>query len=317
MSNNDFETNILDDAARAGWLYYVGGKTQDEIAKTLGVSRQRAQRLVSRAVAEKLVRVRLEHPISDILSLEAELSSRFGLKHVRVAPDIGVDGNLGSVAPFAARVVERMLASDEPLTIGFGTGRALRATIEAMSSMTCDHHKLVSLIGNIAPDGTASFYDVIMRIADIVHAPHYPLPAPVVADTSDERDLFMKLKPVKQVLDLASKADAYFVGIGQLDETAPILLDGFISKQEWSELQTLGVVGEIAGSIFNAAGEYVDAKFTNRMTNVRVQASEDNFTIAIASGSRKVPAIRAALNGKLINGLITDEPTATALLSHF
>ena len=49
------EPTLLDEAARAGWLYYVGGMTQDQIANELGVSRQRAQRLVSRAMAEGLV----------------------------------------------------------------------------------------------------------------------------------------------------------------------------------------------------------------------------------------------------------------------
>ena len=38
------ESARLDDAARAGWLYYVAGNTQDEIARKLGVSRQTAQR---------------------------------------------------------------------------------------------------------------------------------------------------------------------------------------------------------------------------------------------------------------------------------
>ena len=42
----------LDDAARAGWLYYVAGNTQDEIARKLGVSRQSAQRLVAMAVSD-------------------------------------------------------------------------------------------------------------------------------------------------------------------------------------------------------------------------------------------------------------------------
>jgi DNA-binding transcriptional regulator LsrR (DeoR family) len=55
-SASDQETSRLDDAARAGWLYYVAGNTQDEIARKLGVSRQSAQRLVSLAVSEKLSR---------------------------------------------------------------------------------------------------------------------------------------------------------------------------------------------------------------------------------------------------------------------
>ena len=56
----------LDDAARAGWLYYVAGNTQDEIAHKLGVSRQTAQRLVAMAVSERLVKVRLDHPIGRV-----------------------------------------------------------------------------------------------------------------------------------------------------------------------------------------------------------------------------------------------------------
>ncbi len=42
----DHESNHFDDAARAAWLYYVAGNTQDEIARKLGVSRQSVQRFV-------------------------------------------------------------------------------------------------------------------------------------------------------------------------------------------------------------------------------------------------------------------------------
>ena len=42
----DTGSNRLDDAARAGWLYYVAGNTQDQIAAKLGISRQSAQRLL-------------------------------------------------------------------------------------------------------------------------------------------------------------------------------------------------------------------------------------------------------------------------------
>ena len=62
-----------DDAARAGWLSYVGGLTQDQIAAELGISRQRAQRLVSRAMAEGLIHVRLNHRIGACLELEQAL----------------------------------------------------------------------------------------------------------------------------------------------------------------------------------------------------------------------------------------------------
>src|SRR5439155_19538063 len=66
---SDSESNRIEDAARAGWLYYIAGNTQDEIASKLGVSRQTAQRLVSLAVSRRLIKVRLDHPIAECLRL--------------------------------------------------------------------------------------------------------------------------------------------------------------------------------------------------------------------------------------------------------
>ncbi len=67
------DTTRLDDAARAGWLYYVAGNTQDEIARKLGVSRQSAQRLVAMAVSERLVKGRLDPPIGRCMDLAGVL----------------------------------------------------------------------------------------------------------------------------------------------------------------------------------------------------------------------------------------------------
>ena len=63
MDMPDRATKRLDDAARAAWLYYIAGKTQDEVAGILGVSRQSAQRMVSLAMSSGLVKVRIDHPI--------------------------------------------------------------------------------------------------------------------------------------------------------------------------------------------------------------------------------------------------------------
>jgi DNA-binding transcriptional regulator LsrR (DeoR family) len=63
------EKSRLDVAARAGWLYFVAGNTQDEIAQKLNVSRPTAQRLVSLALSERLITFRLEHPIAACMEL--------------------------------------------------------------------------------------------------------------------------------------------------------------------------------------------------------------------------------------------------------
>ena len=316
LTRPDGDATPLDDAARAGWLYYVGGLTQDQIAQELGVSRQRAQRLVSRAMAERLIRVRLEHQVSGCLDLETRLRDRFGLTLARVALSLppGADP-VASLAPTAAAEMERILARPDPLTIALGTGRTLRAAVEALGPMEAEQHKIVSLIGNIAPDGSASYYDVIIRIADKVRAPHYPMPIPVFAETLRDREQFLALKPVQRVADLGAAADVTFVGVGQMTDSAPLLKDGFVTAAELDDMQRRGAVGEIAGRAYDSAGCYLTQGLNARVCAVRVQVGPGRLVVGIAAGPDKVAAIAAALKGNIINGLITDERSAQALVS--
>ncbi|TQM89660.1 sugar-binding transcriptional regulator [Roseinatronobacter monicus] len=304
-----------DEAARAGWLYYVGRMTQDQIADTLGISRQRAQRLVTRAVSAGLVHVRLEHRLSSCLRLEAELTRRFGLKLCRVAPSLAPDADpVPSIAVTAATELEHILQRSEPLVVALGTGRAMRATVDELTSINCPQHKLVSLSGNIAPDGLASLNEVIMRIAGRIRAAIYPMPVPVIAASVAERDGFHALAPVQNVLTLARNANVTFLGIGQMDNDAALFTDGFISRAELSELQAHGAAGELAGWVYDGQGRYLTNGTNTRVAGAEVGIREDNLVVAVAGGRPKQTAILGALRGRLINGIVTDEDTAERVL---
>src|SRR5580704_19424879 len=122
---SDRESSRLDDAARAGWLYFIAGHTQDEIAKSLRVSRATAQRLVSLCLAERLITFRLEHPITQCMELAARLKDAFGLRHCEVAPsDPASPTAVAGVAERAANLLEATLRSEKPMIVGIGTGRA-------------------------------------------------------------------------------------------------------------------------------------------------------------------------------------------------
>ena len=314
--SRDSDPSPQDEAARAGWLSYVGGLTQDQIAAELGISRQRAQRLVSRAREEGLIHVRLHHRIGACLDLETALKDRFGLQRARVMPSLGQGADpVRAIAPAAAAELERFLNMETPLTIALGTGRALRGMVDAMEAMDAPRHRLVSLIGNIAPDGSASFFDVVMRLADKVQAPHYPMPVPVISPTPEENAAFHALGPIRKVVELAQTADVVFVGVGQMSDDAPLLKDGFVTRSELDEMQAAGATGEVAGWVFDSEGEYLDVGTNRRTGGVRVAPGLDRPSVGIAAAASKVPAIRAALKARIINGLVTDEPTAAALLS--
>jgi DNA-binding transcriptional regulator LsrR (DeoR family) len=306
----------LDDAARAGWLYYVAGNTQEEIASKMGISRQSAQRLVSLSVSEGLIKVRLDHPIGRCLDLAERLKARYGLAQCEVVPsDPAATSSTLGLAEAGAAEIERWLKRPDPIIMAIGTGRTLKSAIEQLQPMECPHHKVVSLTGNIAPDGSAAFYNVIFNVADVVKARSFPMPLPVFASSAQEREMLHAQPMIAATLDLAAKAGITFVGVGHLDDDAPLVLDGFIDKAEQGELTRSGAVGEICGWAYDAEGRLVDGPTNARVASAPIPPRETGLVIAMAMGRRKASAIRAALKGGLANGLITDESTAELLLA--
>lgn len=314
-SRQDTGSRRLDDAARAGWLYYVAGNNQEEIAQKLGVSRQTAQRLVSLSVSEGLIKVRLDHPIARCLELGAALKLRYALDFVEVVPsDPDSQSTTTGIAEAAATEIERRLRSPEPIVMAIGTGRTLKAAIEQLIPMECPQHKIVSLTGSIAPDGSAAYYNVIFTMANLVKARSFPMPLPVIASSAKERELLLQQPMIKETVALAARADVTFVGIGDLGPDAPLYLDGFITKAELAALQKAGAVGEIVGWAYDAEGKLIEGLTNERVVSAALPSRERGLVVALAKGDKKLPGIRAALNRRLVNGLITDELTADKLL---
>ena len=306
----------LDDAARAGWLYYVAGRTQDEIASAMGISRQSAQRLVSLAVAERLIKVRLDHPIAECLELGEALRKKFGLVHVDIVPgDPGSTSTTIGIAEAGAAEIERWLKKSEPIVLAVGTGRTLKAAIDQLPTMECPQHRIMSLTGNIGPDGSAAYYNVIFSMADAVKARHYPMPLPVLVSSAEERDLLHRQSLVQSTLQLGRQADVAFVGIGELGADAPLCLDGFLDPEEMARLMEEGAAGEICGWMFDRNGKLLEGSINERVASVPLPPRDTTTVIGLAKGKRKYTALLAALRGRMINGVITDEATARYLLS--
>ncbi len=306
----------LEAAARAGWLYYVAGENQDRIATILGVSRPSAQRLVALAVSAGLVRVRIEHPLARCLDLAHALKARFKLEFCEVAPTdpLSESTTLGVAQPIADQI-EKRLRAEAPAVIGIGTGRTLKAAAELLPRFDCPQHKVVSLTGAIGPDGSAAYYNVIFILADRLSAPAFPLPVPVVASSAEERDLLHRQPTIRTTLDLATRLDAAFVGVGEFDERAPLYVDGFISAAERAAMQAAGAVGELVGWAYDKDGEILKTGSNARVAGAPLPKPEPNrLVIGCAMGPRKIAAVRAAAKGGLVNGLIVDEAMAEALL---
>jgi DNA-binding transcriptional regulator LsrR (DeoR family) len=315
MAAPENEKARLDDAARAGWLYFIAGHTQDEIAKMLQVSRASAQRLVSLCLAERLITFRLEHPIAACMELASTLKGQFDLVHCEVVPtDPASPQSTAGIAERCANLLDSTLRSETPVIVALGTGRAVRAAVERVTPIDRPNHQIVSLVGNISADGSASFFDTVGRLADRTGARHYPMPLPFLMSTEDERNRMVRIEPIAKIKAIAAKADLRLIGIGQMDQKAQVHVDGFVTREELFEMMRLGAVGEVTGWAYDAKGQLIKSGTNKRLTSIPPQVPAKTTTIAAAIGKVKVPAISAALVGRLINGLITDESTARSIL---
>ncbi len=322
----DAQAARLDQAARAAWLSYIGGRTQDEIAAVLGLSRQAVQRLIALAVSEKLIKFRLDHPIAACIELADALSARFGLIACEVVPQDGRDpDSLNSVAVAAAATLERWLGQRAPQILGIGTGRTLRAVAAELAPMAAPQHKVLSLCGTSAVDGRAGLLEPVIRVAERTGAQCYPMPAPVIAASVEECRLLRSQLPWRTLASLLAQARCVMVGFGQIGWRCPLHADGYITDRELTEIIEAGGVGEIAGWAFDAAGRPIVTSVNERINGLSIGglspdreaavAPPGRATIGVGGGPRKRAAITAALRGRLVNCLITDEMSARDLLN--
>jgi len=305
-----------DDAARAAWLYFVAGRTQDEIAAQLDVSRQAAQRLVALAISEKLIKFRLDHPIAACMEKGARLAELYGLDFCDVAPsDPRTPGAVAGVAAAVALRLERMLSAKTPTVVFVGTGRTMRAAVEELDRLDRPQHKIGSLVGSMAADGHASPYDVTMRLADKVGAQRFPMLAPVLTETFKDRKALQELRAFEVLAELREQARASFVGVSEVAWNAPIHSDGFMSDADIQALLAQGAVGEITGWSFDAEGRILGGPVHDRVASLPLECPPRRMTVVAGCGMAKVRPLKAALKGGLATALVTDEATAEALLS--
>jgi DNA-binding transcriptional regulator LsrR (DeoR family) len=107
------------------------------------------------------------------------------------------------------------------------------------------------------------------------------------------------------------------MGIGAPRPDSILVREGEIVK--WPELEALsarGAAGDINLRYFDQGGNPVDSNLDARVIGLTLEEiGRIDRVIGIAGGETKVKAMRGALNGKLIDVLVTDHVTAQAILS--
>ena len=318
---NPNETNRL--LVKIARLYYEQEYTQGEIAEQLNISRQKVQRSLQQAKEERIVQV-VVRPVSGTYpELERAMEERYGLREAVVAETTNFhDQNIVAreVGAAAADYLERVIVSGQTIVISWGG--TLLGMVNALAARPARIDvrgiTVIQGLGGLGdPNKEVHAADLTRRLAQVFDGRAVLLPTPGVAGSKESREAFYADPHIQQVLDQGRRADLAIMGIGAPRPDSILVREGEIVK--WPELEALqlkGAAGDINLRYFDQGGNPVDSNLDARVIGLTLEEiGRIDRVIGIAGGATKVKAIHGALNGKLIDVLVTDQQTAQAILT--
>jgi len=310
---------------QVAWLYYVGGNSQEDIARKLGVSRFKITRILAQAREAQIVKISIEHATADTLALADRFERAFGLGEVIVTPSVdpGSRAEEGDtpdsvarrgVAIAASRLVSRRLQTEGPVTVGVGWGRSLAAFADAFSGVRKKDVRFVSLMGSLTRNAATNSFDVVVTLARATGGEAYFLPAPFIANSVSDVPVFLAQRSVQETLALARTADFLLISLGECNADSLLYRSGLISDADLADLAAAGAVGDTTGKFFDAEGRLVDSEINERTPSIGLADMHAREVVLLAAGLGKVAALGAILKAGFVNRLVVDERLARALL---
>ena len=301
-------------AAKIARRYYIDGVSKSDIATELGLSRFKVARTLERALSTGLVRIELHYDGDIDLDLSVELSAKLGLRRCLVVDspeedEVILRTNLGRVA---AGLLEEIVEADDVLGLSWSrTLLVMRGFLRDMQP--CD---VVQLSGALSrPDVDESSVELVRDVARATGGTAYYFYAPMIvpeAETARSLRLQPEVASAMARFDELTKA---IVTIGAWKPGQSTVVDA-ISAEDYEEARAAGVVCEIAGMQLDAQGTAAETPLSERVIGIEVERLRRvPEIVAIAYGSEKATAVRAAVRGELITTLITHGSLARELLA--
>lgn len=304
---------------RVARLYHESGMRQPEIAARLRLSQPKVSRLLRQALEEGIVRISVRAPSGTHPDLEEALQARYGLLEVEVI-DIAVADEerlFRELGAAAAHHLETTVRSGD--TIGVSSWSAtLLAMVDALHPVpTVRGTRVVQILGGGGDPGAEGHAThLIRRLAHVLGGEGTFLPAPSSVGSAEARRILLEEPFVRRAMDLFEQLSVALVGIGGQEPSGLLASSGNVfSAEELATVRAAGGVGDIGLRFLGADGSQIATPLHERVIGIELQQLRRvPRAIGVAGGPRKTAAIRAALLGGWINGLITDRGTAERLL---
>lgn len=132
---------------KVAYYYYKKGLIQAEIAEKMGMSRQKVNRLLKKALKENIVQIKIIDIDKYNLELETKVEEKFKLKQTVVISAIDKKNITGSLGVAGAEYLEELLVKDD--VMGVTWGKTLSEVANRLSYNSKLQTSVVQLIGGM------------------------------------------------------------------------------------------------------------------------------------------------------------------------
>jgi DNA-binding transcriptional regulator LsrR (DeoR family) len=295
--------------------YYLDGKSKVEIADELGMSRFQVARLLEAARASGLVRIQIADEGAIDLELSGRLQDEFRLRHAVVIDTR--DDHDGTLRQHLGEAAADLLT--EIVTPGDVLGLAWARSVSAMTAALTPRLATVPVIqltGALArPDMDDTSVDLVRHAARAAGGAAYFFHAPLVVPNAATARAMRRQPEIARAFARFASVTKAVVGVGRWAPGLSTIYDAADARDR-RQMGRLGTCADISGVTVDADGRPVHGGLTERMINISApQMRAIPEVIAIAYGTAKAPAVRAAIRSGLVHSLVTHSALATALLS--
>ena len=300
-------------------LYYLRGHSQPEIAELTTFSISKVSRLLAQARDRGIVRISVEPAPAQLTPIEAHLAERLGVR-VHLTPGRATTPTIAARlcgiagAPFVASLLP---ASG---LVGVAGGYTTHALIQSLPLLDRPGLTILPLIGGWdVRNPHLDTNQLVRRMADRLGATTRLLHAPGLLDSEATKVALLNDSGVTSTTRYWDRLDIAIVGISG----GPMARPGYgtvmdrLDEAGRARLNTKGVVGDVAGHLVRVDGSLVEDEWTRRSIAIPVELLRRTpSVIAVAAGSNKVEAILGSARTGLVDVVVTDVPTAEAVLRH-
>ena len=310
MSMSDTSEHLK---TRVAWLYYVEGKTQDEIVSLTDISRSRVLRILAASRRDGTVQIRVTNNLAKCVELERALEERWGLTRAIVIPEPQdarqMSGILGAEL---GAYLSRHLA--EHTTVGLGWGQTLSNALPSIVPRQSEGTRVISLLGGLTRVSSVNPSEFAWRVADRLNAECHLLTAPVFAPDRATREALRNHPGIAELFARARTLDMAIVSVGALTPHSLFFEYGLLSREEIASLEAAGAVGDVLCHFINEEGEPISHPVNDRVVAVNpMDLRATREVILVSGGWEKLKAITASMKLLRPSVLIVNELVAERL----